>query len=103
MTSLLSACQEGSAQDVVSLLQEQGGDPNLPLGPGGGGPLHHAVAAGHAHLVSLLLSHVPGIEPNMVNTEGMTPVHLAASQGRDKIVRLMGREINIYKHLFPRY
>ena len=89
MTGLLAACVEGSARDVVTILGEQSGDPNLPLGPGGGGPLHHAVAAGHAHLVSLLLSH-PGIDPNMVNTDGMTPVHLAASQGRDKIVRLMG-------------
>ena len=96
MTSLLAACQEGGAQDMVRLLQEQGRDPNLPLGPGGGGPLHHAVAAGHAHLVSLLLSHVPGIDPNMVNSEGMTPVHIAASQGRDKIVRLMGRYKQIY-------
>ena len=90
MTGLLAACVEGSARDVVTILEEQSADPNLPLGPGGGGPLHHAVAAGHAHLVSLLLSH-PGIDPNMVNTDGMTPVHLAASQGRDKIVRLMGR------------
>ena len=92
MTALLAACQEGSAGDVVSLIKERGGDPNLPLGPGGGGPLHHAVGGGHAHLVTLLLSH-PDIDPNIVNSEGMTPVHLAASQGRDKIVRLMGKNL----------
>ena len=89
MAGLMAACQEGSARDVVTILSGHHADPNLPLGPGGGGPLHHAVAAGHTHLVTLLLSH-PGIDPNMVNSEGVTPVHLAASQGRDKIVRLMG-------------
>ena len=78
--------------DVVSILQSHKGDPNLPLGPGGGGPLHQAVGAGHAHLVTLLLSH-PNIDPNMADSAGVTPVHLAASQGRDKIVRMMGRVV----------
>ena len=68
--------------------------------------LHHAVSSGHAHLVttahclhcyintvtlqvSLLLTH-PATDPNQPDPGGVTPVHLAALQGRDKIIRLMG-------------
>ena len=40
-------------------------------------------------MVSLLLSH-PHIDPNILDRTGMTPIHLACSQGRDKIVRFMG-------------
>ena len=39
--------------------------------------------------MSLLLSH-PATDPNQPDPGGVTPVHLAALQGRDKIIRLMG-------------
>ena len=39
--------------------------------------------------MSLLLSH-PATDPNQADPGGVTPVHLAALQGRDKIIRLMG-------------
>ena len=96
--SLVAAVREGDTAAVVELLQGAGHCPAQLL--------HHAVSSGHAHLVttahclhcyintvtlqvSLLLSH-PATDPNQPDPGGVTPVHLAALQGRDKIIRLMG-------------
>ena len=54
------------------------------------GLLHTAVSAGHTHLVQLLLSH-PSTDPDLQDAAGLTAVHLACSQGRDKLVRMMVR------------
>ena len=87
--SLLGACRDGNTSLVMSLLQEHqtAAHPNMLLQ--GSGLLHHAVDCGHIDMVSLLLSH-PHIDPNILDRTGMTPIHLACSQGRDKIVRFMG-------------
>ena len=100
--SLVAAVRDGDTAAVVELLQGAGHCPAQLL--------HHAVSSGHAHLVttaqhtvstvicyintvtlqvSLLLSH-PATDPNQPDPGGVTPVHLAALQGRDKIIRLMG-------------
>ena len=89
--SLLGACRDGNTELVMNLLQEHettAVHPNMLLQ--GSGLLHHAVDAGHPDMVLLLLSH-PRIEANIQDGAGMTPIHLACSQGRDKIVRIMGR------------
>ena len=52
----------------------------------------HSTSASYIHTtlqVSLLLTH-PATDPNQADPGGVTPVHLAALQGRDKIIRLMG-------------
>ena len=84
--SLVSACRDGNTAALISCLQQPTADVNVVTA--GGGLLHHAVSAGHTHMVSLLLSH-PCIQPNLQDPAGLTAVHLACSQGRDKLVRMM--------------
>ena len=90
--SLLGACRDGNTDLVMNLLQQHhqtsAVHPNMLLQ--GSCLLHHAVDSGHPDMVSLLLSH-PMIDANITDGAGMTPIHLACSQGRDKIVRIMGR------------
>ena len=84
---IFTACREGNTGAVVSLLQQPGGDPNV--GEDGQPLLHLAVAGGHADVVRLLLSH-PDLQVNRTDSAGLTGLHLACSQGRDKIVRILG-------------
>ena len=84
---IFTACREGNTGAVVSLLQEPGGDPNV--GEAGQPLLHLAVQSGHTDLVRLLLSH-PGLEVNRADSAGLTALHLACSQGRDKLARIIG-------------
>ena len=61
----------------------------------------HSTSASYIHTtlqVSLLLTH-PATDPNQADPGGVTPVHLAALQGRDKIIRLMGGT-EIVLHVF---
>ena len=82
---LMSACRDGDVAAVVNHLQTH----DVNVTQAGSSVLHQAVICGHVDMVSLLLSH-PHIDPNMVDGAGMTPLHLACSQGRDKLVRLLG-------------
>ena len=84
---IITACREGNTGAVVSLLQETGGDPNV--GEDGQPLLHLAVQGGHTDLVRLLLSH-PRLKVNRTDSGGLTALHLACSQGRDKLVRIIG-------------
>ena len=84
---IITACREGNTGAVVSLLQETGGDPNV--GEDGQPLLHLAVQGGHTDLVRLLLGH-PRLEVNRPDSGGLTALHLACSQGRDKLARIIG-------------
>ena len=53
-------------------------------------PLHHAVAAGNAPMVNLLLEH--NANPNLVNREGHSPMQLARELASDStaILQVLG-------------
>ena len=51
-------------------------------------PLHEAAEAGQLGSVGRLLLEA-GTDPNAVNEDGETPLHLAAYQGHEVVVRLL--------------
>ncbi len=80
---LLEACKKGYLSTVKELL-ETGVDPSCVDEEHSGTPLHWAVWAGHAEIVTLLLEH--GAEVNVTNADGRTPLIVAAGLGRAAIV-----------------
>lgn len=54
------------------------------IGAAGSTPLHFAAANGHAHIVSLLLSH--GANPDATEKHGLTPEDLAREAGHVNVV-----------------
>jgi hypothetical protein len=87
-TTLVKAILSGRHRNVEVLVQH-GADLNLS-GPNGGTPLYAATADNDLKDVSLLLAH--GADPNgPINTDGMTPLMLAASLERTKVIEALLR------------
>jgi len=59
------------------------------LGISGEGPLHMAVYAGDERMVEMLLNRTPRADIKLRNSEGNSPMHVAALLGYAKILRLL--------------
>jgi ankyrin repeat protein len=74
-------------RDVVSLLLENGSDPNEVLGGYYGNPLNAASHQGHEQVVNLLLNK--GADPNPQGKEDGNPLYAAVVQGHEHILKLL--------------
>ena len=73
--------------DIVQLLLTRGTDPNLLHPATGLTDLMHASCSGCLESVELLL--MSGADPSMLNPEGLSALHLAASNGHEDIFHLI--------------
>jgi len=83
-TPLVTAVHKDNL-DIVKLLLDHGGSPNLVLG--NLSPIHQASLDDHATLVALLLNR--GADANLENGALRTPLHLAAFNGSADAVPLL--------------
>ncbi|XP_071486602.1 uncharacterized protein [Diadema antillarum] len=90
--TLVEAVTDENISLIICLLEEDGAAPNLILPSEGVSPFHLAVGSEsrHAlHMTLLFLEH--GGDPNVRSTEGLTPVHVAASWGRFQALEVLLR------------
>ncbi|XP_072167071.1 uncharacterized protein [Diadema setosum] len=90
--TLVEAVTDENVSLIISLLEEGSAAPNLILPSEGVSPFHLAVGSEsrHAlHMTLLFLEH--GGDPNVRSTEGLTPVHVAASWGRFQALEVLLR------------
>lgn len=88
-TPLWLACRAGRVHMVDILLQQEGTDVNQQCGTGTS-PLHVSVSAGHIKVVEPLVAQGNRIDVNSrALGENLTPLILAASGGREDIVRCL--------------
>ena len=74
--------------DILSLLLQNGGDPNIGASwKGNARPLHVASRNGHAEVVRRLIS--AGANVNVPDDDGDTPLLLAARSGSTVVVKLL--------------
>jgi len=102
---LADACSYGYV-DVVRALLEAGADPNAPSGLGmspliaaAGGMNGHRLE--HDRVVSLLLTF--GADPNRKDKNGNTAIIVAASNGRERMVKSLlnyGADVNVQDRQF---
>ncbi|KAK8005903.1 hypothetical protein PG991_012200 [Apiospora marii] len=91
------ATKQGS-EDIVRLLLEEQGSPNVRDGSGRT-PLHYATRDGSETLVQSLIEG--GAKLDVKSRYGSTPLHAAAERGRETIVRLLiqaGAIVNVKDH-----
>ncbi len=85
--------------DTAKLLIERGADVNAKkTSPDGSSVLAHATMKGHKYIVALLLDK--GVNVNVKDTQGATPLALAAWLGRTDIAKLLierGADVNAKK------
>ncbi len=85
--------------DTATLLIERGADVNAKkTSPDGSSVLAHATMKGHKYIVALLLDK--GVNVNVKDTQGATPLALAAWLGRTDIAKLLierGADVNAKK------
>lgn len=81
---LMAAALAGN-MDVVKFLQERGVDLNTYTVGNGCSPLHFAALTGQAGMIHYLLGH--GLDPDVRNNDGDTPLQLAAGCGHAQAVR----------------
>lgn len=84
-TALMMACYKGNEAAVRALL-DKGAEVNRP----GWTALHYAAAAGSEAIVRLLLEHYAYIDTEAPRK--ITPLMLAAREGKDKVVALLLEE-----------
>ncbi len=83
---LLSAAESGSLDDIKKAL-ENGADVNTKETDFKQTALHKASSAGHVEIVEYLLKN--GADPLLLDGVDMTPLHLAARDGRTRTVRFL--------------
>lgn len=82
--SALVSASSGGHLDVVTLLMRQRGEPRSVLTTS----LCAASAGGHFNVITHLLSHT-AVEAHLPDSEGSTPLHHAAKNGRVEVVRML--------------
>ncbi|KAJ1713277.1 hypothetical protein NYO67_4565 [Aspergillus flavus] len=94
-TPLWLACRAGRVHMVEILLQQDGIDVHHECGTGTS-PLHVSITAGHSPVVELLLTEEDRVDVNRRSLgQGLTPLMLAASLGREGIVQCLLRHPSI--------
>ena len=73
--------------EIVSSAIAAGANVNVQEPGSGSTPLHFAVARGYSNVVEALLER--GCDPNLKNSVGMTPIMVAANQGRSELTMLL--------------
>mmetsp|Transcript_9392 Transcript_9392/g.24301 ORF Transcript_9392/g.24301 Transcript_9392/m.24301 type:complete len:253 (+) Transcript_9392:126-884(+) len=84
---IASLAEKGDARELKELLEDAPPELVDTADQHGFTPLMHACCEGHAVVVRLLLSH--GADVSIINHDGESALHLAASIGYDEIVSLL--------------
>ncbi|XP_046391014.1 ankyrin repeat domain-containing protein 29 [Ischnura elegans] len=84
-TPLFKAAHKGHLDVVEELLKYK---PNLGLLPNGESALHAAVLFGHTQVAKLLIK--AGADPNLHNSDGITPCKLSQQAGHRDILKIFG-------------
>lgn len=82
-------------KDVVSLLVDKGADVNEQNTEWGGSLLHTACISNRINLIETLIAK--GIDVQIMNDEGLTPLHLASNHGQNELCELLigkGADVN---------
>lgn len=90
-TSLHVAVQSGQPS-VVETLLGSGANVHLHGGKGGESPLHVAAALQKNGIECAQMLLKSGAQPNVQQTDGQTPLHIAARIGKADMIRLMLKE-----------
>lgn len=91
-TALNVACALGRDELVTALAAVPGIDPNLQVESMGISPLHHAVFQGSMHSLQSLLK-IPGIQVNITDSVGKTPIDYATTLEQLILLRSHGAVI----------
>ena len=86
MPFLYAACLRGTASSVQMLLQNNV-DPHITLGPSDSSYLHAALLGKTPAVLSYLLQH--GLEVDLQDKNGETPLHAAAAYGTDDFIDVL--------------
>ncbi|EAW18104.1 ankyrin repeat domain-containing protein [Aspergillus fischeri NRRL 181] len=91
----LMAAAFGRQVDIIRFLLNRGVDGNARTVENGDTAMHFAALAGHVALVEYLLGI--GVEADVVNNAGHTPLHWTAGRGHAGVVRmlLMTEEVDV--------
>jgi len=73
--------------EVVSVLIDQGADPNARDSTGGGTPLHWASIGGHVAAARALLEK--GAKVNAKDKNNVTPLFMAAQENKTEVAKLL--------------
>ncbi|XP_075227354.1 uncharacterized protein LOC142327878 [Lycorma delicatula] len=90
-TELYNCVEDGDLKKLMTLLVNEGANPNVVLPEYGVAPMH--LAAGLEDIkfgcdsTKLFLCH--GGNPNVQSNDGLTPVHIASLWGRSKVLKLL--------------
>ena len=87
-TPLFLACQANQTECVQQLLEAQGIDPNRPGNNDGATALYQSCLSNHEACVRMLLA-ARGIDVNKTNTNGDTPLSIAAEKGHNDCLSML--------------
>ena len=88
---ILDGARTGDLEIVRSAIAA-GGNVDTQEPGSGSTPLHFAVARGYSNVVEALLER--DCNPNLKNSLGMTPIAVAANQGRSDMTMLLATKAN---------